>query len=115
MIPKYPHHPWGYFLMNAQIYDALSQGNAFTNPLPSLSSASQGLITSGKAKPKAGVAEVCLIEVYVDSCNNEQCYFMVDTMVYVPASHLNRDFVTTENVVRWEIATQSDIDEHNIL
>lgn len=66
-------------------------------------------------KPKAGVAEVCLIEVYVDSCNNEQCYFMVDTMVYVPASHLNRDFVTTENIVRWEIATQSDIDEHNIL
>lgn len=35
--------------MNAQIYDALSQGNAFTNPLPSLSSTSQGLITSGKA------------------------------------------------------------------
>lgn len=49
MIPKYPHHPWGYFLMNAQIYDTLSQGNAFTNPLPSLSSTSQGLITSGKA------------------------------------------------------------------
>lgn len=35
--------------MNAQIYDALSQGNAFTNPLPSLSSTSQDLITSGKA------------------------------------------------------------------
>ncbi|QPX74760.1 hypothetical protein [Salmonella phage SilasIsHot] len=34
--------------------------------------------------------------------------------VYVPASHLNRDFITTENIVRWEIATQSDIDEHPI-
>lgn len=66
-------------------------------------------------KPKGDVVEVCLIEAYVDSWNNEQCYFMVDTMVYVPASHLNRDFVTTENIVRWEIATQSDIDEHNIL
>lgn len=39
--------------MNAQIYDALSQGNAFTNPLPSLSSTSQGLITSGKATTAA--------------------------------------------------------------
>lgn len=35
--------------MNAQIFDALSKGNAFTNPLPALSSASQGLISSGKA------------------------------------------------------------------
>lgn len=35
--------------MNAQIYDALEQGNAFNNPLPSLSTTSQGLITSGKA------------------------------------------------------------------
>ncbi|QIG62092.1 hypothetical protein P46FS4_26 [Salmonella phage P46FS4] len=66
-------------------------------------------------KPKGDVVEVCLIEAYVDSWNNEQRYFMVDTMVYVPASHLNRDFITTENIVRWEIATQSDIDEHIIL
>ena len=66
-------------------------------------------------KPKGDVVEVCLIEAYVDSWNNEQRHFMVDTMVYVPASHLNRDFITTENIVRWEIATQSDIDEHIIL
>lgn len=66
-------------------------------------------------KPKAGVAEVCLIEAYVDSWNNEQRYFMVNTLVYVPASHLNRDFITTENIVRWDIATQSDIDKHIIL
>lgn len=65
--------------------------------------------------PKGEVIEVRLVEVYVDSCNNEQCYFMVNTLVYVPASHLNHDFITTENIVRWEIATQSDIDEHNIL
>lgn len=39
--------------MNAQIYDALEQGNAFNNPLPSLSSTSQGLITSGKATTAA--------------------------------------------------------------
>lgn len=35
--------------MNAQIFDVLSQGTAFVNPLPALSSASQGLIASGKA------------------------------------------------------------------
>ena len=39
--------------MNADIYDALSQGNAFTNPLPSLSAASQGLVTSGQATTAA--------------------------------------------------------------
>uniref|UniRef100_A0AAU8GK39 DUF7217 domain-containing protein n=1 Tax=Salmonella phage vB_STmST313_KE27 TaxID=3161178 RepID=A0AAU8GK39_9CAUD len=33
--------------MNAQIYDVLSSGNAFSNPLPSLSGPSQDLITSG--------------------------------------------------------------------
>lgn len=66
-------------------------------------------------KPKGDVVEVCLIEAYVDSWNNEKRYFMVNTLVYVPASHLNRDFITTENIVRWEIATQSDIDEHQIL
>lgn len=66
-------------------------------------------------KPKGEVIEVRLIEAYVDSWNNEQRYFMVDTMVYVPASHLNRDFITTENIVRWEIAVQSDIDEYPIL
>jgi hypothetical protein len=66
-------------------------------------------------KPKGEIVEVCLVEAYVDSWNNEQRYFMVNTLVYVPASHLNRDFITTENIVRWEIATQSDIDEHIIL
>lgn len=35
--------------MNSQIYDALDQGNAFTNPLPGYSAASQALITSGQA------------------------------------------------------------------
>ncbi|BBK03783.1 hypothetical protein [Enterobacter phage EspM4VN] len=66
-------------------------------------------------KPKGDIVEVCLVEVYVDSWNNEQRYFMVNTLVYVPASHLNRDFITPENIVRWEIATQSDIDEDQIL
>lgn len=66
-------------------------------------------------KPKGEVIDVCLIEAYVDSWNDEQRYFMVNTLVYVPASHLNRDFITPENIVRWEIATQSDIDEHPIL
>lgn len=66
-------------------------------------------------KPKGEVIEVRLIEAYVDSWNGEKRYFMVNTMVYVPASHLNRDFITPENVVRWEIATQSDIAEHPIL
>ncbi|AHZ60306.1 hypothetical protein HQ81_0244 [Dickeya phage phiDP23.1] len=66
-------------------------------------------------KPKGDIVEVRLVEAYVDSWNNEQRYFMVNTLVYVPASHLNRDFITSENIVRWEIATQSDIDEHVIL
>lgn len=66
-------------------------------------------------KPKGDIVEVCLVEAYVDSWNNEQRYFMVNTLVYVPASHLNRDFITPENIVRWEIATQSDIDEDQIL
>lgn len=35
--------------MNAQLYDVLDQGNAFTNPLPGYSAASQALISSGKA------------------------------------------------------------------
>lgn len=35
--------------MNAQIYDAISQGNAFSNPLPALSATSKALAISGKA------------------------------------------------------------------
>lgn len=34
--------------MSAEIYDALSQGNAFNNPLPAASASSQGLITNGQ-------------------------------------------------------------------
>lgn len=66
-------------------------------------------------KPKGDIVEVCLVEAYADSWNNEVRYFFANTMVYVPASHLNRDFITTENVVRWEIATQADIDNHPII
>lgn len=66
-------------------------------------------------KPKGEVIEVRLVEAYVDSWNDEKRYFMVNTLVYVPASHLNRDFITPDSIIRWEIATQSDIAEHPIL
>lgn len=64
---------------------------------------------------KGEVLEVCLHEVYEDKWNNETRYFFVNSMTYVPSSHLCRDFITTEHVVRWELATQSDIDEFLII
>lgn len=48
--------------MNADIYDALAQGNAFNNPLPSLSSTSQSLITSGQATT-AGLANTGNVQI----------------------------------------------------
>lgn len=43
--------------MNAQIYDALEQGNAFNNPLPGFSATSQDLISGGQ-QSVAGISSI---------------------------------------------------------
>lgn len=64
---------------------------------------------------KGEVKSTELSEVYLDKWNDEVRYFFVSTLVYVPESHLNRDFITTENIIRWELATQADVDEFLII
>ena len=63
---------------------------------------------------KGEVVSETLREVYLDNWNDEVRYFFVGELVYVPASHLNRDFITTENIIRWELATLQDVAEHQI-